>query len=84
MEDIDSFLGDIGSHKPGEQITLTVFRNREQLEVDIVLGAHPDNPDSGYLGVIVAGFVKITVEGDPLNDFEFDLEKELNLPEGDA
>ena len=84
VEDVDSFVDDISSYDPGDQITLVIYRDGEVLEVAVELGEHPDNPENGYLGVMVAGFVKITIDGDIPEDFEFDLEKDLKLPEGDA
>jgi membrane-associated protease RseP (regulator of RpoE activity) len=84
VEDVNLFVDEVGSRDPGDRITLVVYRDGEVQEVTVELGKHPDNPEKGYLGIMVAGFVKITIEGDIPEDFEFELEKDLKLPEGDA
>jgi S1-C subfamily serine protease len=84
VTDIEAFVDDIGSHDPGDTLTLTILRQDEEIEVVVMLGEHPEDPDKGYLGVRVAEFVKVKVEGEIPGDFEFDLHKELELPGGDA
>jgi hypothetical protein len=81
---VESFVENIQTHEPGEKVVLTVYRDGEIIEVDVILGEHPDNPDSGYLGVMVSGFIKVKVDGEMPENFEFDLEKELKSPGGDA
>jgi S1-C subfamily serine protease len=84
LDGVESFVENIQTHEPGEKVVLTVYRDGEIIEVDVILGEHPDNPDSGYLGVMVSGFIKVKVDGEMPENFEFDLEKELKSPGGDA
>ena len=84
VDTLDSFVDDIGSFKPGDKITLLVHRGDELVKVQVTLGENPDNPDLGYLGVEVSGFVHFTVDGDMPDDFKFNNERELTLPGGDA
>jgi hypothetical protein len=54
----ESFLEAIRALKPGDSILLTVYRNSEnpELELGVVLGEHPDEKGTAYLGVTVPGF----------------------------
>ncbi len=83
VEDFDSFVADVQSYNPGDDVDFTLLRNGEELELTITLMEHPDDPDNGYLGVKVTGLITITIEGEMPN-FEKDIEKELQLPGGDA
>ena len=84
VESLDDFVEEIKSFDPGDEISLLVYRGGEKIGVDITVSEHPEKPGMGYLGIRVSGFMKITSEGDIPEDFEFDLEKELELPGGDA
>ncbi|MCP5099318.1 MAG: PDZ domain-containing protein, partial [Chloroflexi bacterium] len=44
-------VAQITTHKPGDTITLTFRRGPDTLTRDIILVAHPDNPEQGYLGL---------------------------------
>jgi S1-C subfamily serine protease len=54
----EAFTRTIQAYKPGEQITLTVYRRGEDkpLELQVTLAEHPDEAGKGYLGVILRGF----------------------------
>ncbi len=56
--DPESFVNVVHSYEQGDQITLTVYRSEEAetVEIDIVLGEHPDIEDQAYLGVTIGGF----------------------------
>lgn len=84
VEGIKSFVSEISSHEPGDRVTLTIFRGGEEFEVTVTLTEHPDNPESGYLGIKAAGFIKIKVDGEIPGDLEYDFEKEFELPGGDV
>jgi C-terminal processing protease CtpA/Prc len=84
VDELKSFVADIQSRDPGDQVNLTIFREVEEIEISVTLAEHPDDPSNGYLGVIVSGVVKMNFEGEMPGDFEFDLDKELKLPGGDA
>lgn len=51
----DQFAGIIRSYDPGDGITLSVFRDSEELELDITLGEHPEEEGRAYLGVMGMG-----------------------------
>jgi len=54
----EAFTKSIQAYKPGEQITLTVYRRGEDKsqEVQVTLAEHPDEAGKGYLGVKIAGY----------------------------
>ena len=54
------------------------------MDVIITTGEHPNNAGQGYLGISVSGFMKISIEGELPDGFEFDLQKEVDFPGGDA
>ncbi|MFB0536494.1 MAG: PDZ domain-containing protein [Anaerolineae bacterium] len=43
----------VAEREPGDEITLTVFRGKEESEMEITLGEHPDEEGKAYLGVWV-------------------------------
>ncbi len=47
----------IARRKPGEQVTLTIYRTRggNEREVKVTLGEHPDQAGKAYLGVTIGG-----------------------------
>jgi membrane-associated protease RseP (regulator of RpoE activity) len=51
----DQFAGIISSYDPGDGITLSIFRDGEELELDITLGEHPEEEGRAYLGVMGFG-----------------------------
>ena len=51
----DQFAGIIRSYEPGDGITLSVFRDGEELELNITLGEHPEEKGRAYLGVMGIG-----------------------------
>jgi S1-C subfamily serine protease len=56
----------VASHKPGDQITLSVQRNNSTNpeEVKVTLGENPEKKGSAYLGVTLGGFNLVTPSGD--------------------
>jgi S1-C subfamily serine protease len=52
--DVENDLADlIAAHRPGDEVMLEVQRpgEDEPLEIEVALGAHPDDEDRAYLGV---------------------------------
>lgn len=80
VNDVDIFINALKSHKPGDEVILTVFRGGEELKVTVTLAEHPDDPQSGYLGVM-AGSLSLKLHKGSEQDFEFELP---GLPGGDA
>ena len=55
----------IAEREPGDKITLTVFRGKEESEMEVTLGEHPDKEGKAYLGVWVGSlFRREHLEGD--------------------
>jgi len=57
----------IAEREPGDEITLTVFRfdDKEEREIEVTLGEHPDEEGKAYLGVWLGGsFQMEPLEGD--------------------
>jgi S1-C subfamily serine protease len=54
----EAFTKSIQAYKPGEQVTLTVYRRGEDklLELQVTLAEHPEEAGKGYLGVMLSGF----------------------------
>jgi len=81
---IEAFTEALQSHKPGDEVSLTVFRAGDQFEVSVALGEHPDDPAKGFLGVLAGTFVKIDDMQLP-EGFDQEFEPELpGIPGGDA
>jgi S1-C subfamily serine protease len=77
ISDLDSFIKKVHGFEPGEEITLTVYRNGESepLEVEVTLGEDPEVAGQAYLGVSIAGFFRYEDKGpaqDPNHPFHFD------------
>jgi serine protease Do len=49
----------IAEREPGDKITLTVFRGKEESEMEITLGEHPEKEGKAYLGVWVGSFFRM-------------------------
>ena len=88
----DGLSSAISGHAPGEAVTLIIYRDGEEIEVEVTLAEHPDNPEQGYLGVVVTGFISIE-DGEGSGDFfqfDFNFDEEFeklelpDLPGGDA
>lgn len=67
----------IHSLEPGDEITLTVYRNGEEepLEIEVVLGEDPGGDGQAYLGVGISGFFRFKQFGpsdDQQDPFHFD------------
>lgn len=54
------FVNDIGSREPGDEVRLTVYRERtgDTLDLRARLGQNPSGPGKAYLGVTVPGFFR--------------------------
>ncbi len=56
VAEIEDFVEILQSHKPGDEVTLTVYRDGDQFDVDVTLAEHPDKPGAGFLGVLAGSF----------------------------
>ena len=74
---IESFIDTVRSFKPGDEITLTVYRDGESetIEVELTLGEDPEEAGQAYLGVSIGGFFRYEYRGpgnNPDTPFHFD------------
>ncbi len=55
------FADTISSMQPGEKVSLTIYRasSDETIDLQVTLGEHPENPETGYLGVQIRGVLQI-------------------------
>ena len=84
VEEIEAFVESMGSHKPGDEVSLTIIREGEEEQVQVTLAAHPDNPEKGYLGVM-AGSLKIMKDMELPEGYDQNFEFEIpGVPGGDA
>jgi membrane-associated protease RseP (regulator of RpoE activity) len=51
IKGMDQFIEFMNKTKPGETVTLTVLRDGKELHINLKLGAHPNNPEKGYIGI---------------------------------
>ncbi len=54
IQKIDEFIDFMNKTKPGQVVTLTVLRDGKELSVNLKLGAHPEDPEKGYIGIYPA------------------------------
>ena len=80
VTEIEAFVDIMQSHKPGDEVTLTLYRDGNQFDVDVTLAEHPDNPGAGFLGVL-AGSYSVDDFTPPEGAPGFDLP---GVPGGDA
>lgn len=76
IEEVEAFVDEMQSRKPGDEVTLTITREGEEIEVQVTLTAHPDDPDKGFLGVLAGTFIsmeEIELPEGFNQDFEFEL-----------
>jgi len=66
MRTVEEFMDFMNTTKPGQVITLTILRDGREINTNIKLGAHPDNPQKGYLGIYPAQHVTSKVGYDNL------------------
>jgi membrane-associated protease RseP (regulator of RpoE activity) len=77
IESVEMFLDAIRSHKPGDELSLTIFRidEDERADLEVTLGEHPEEKGIAYLGVVVPGFYRHLEFGKgprfPWDDFRF-------------
>ena len=57
IKEMEEFINFMNTTKPGQVVTLTVLRNGEELNLQLKLGAHPENPEKGYIGIYPAQHV---------------------------
>ncbi|KQH83455.1 site-2 protease family protein [Thermococcus thioreducens] len=57
ITDMESFINFMNTTKPGQLVTLTVLRDGEEITLQLKLGAHPENPEKGYIGIYPAQHV---------------------------
>lgn len=71
VQSLDSFVSEIQSLSPGDEIDLKIYRfgENETLDITITLAENPDNPGTTYLGVRVTG-----ISGS--SEFDFDQDGE--------
>ena len=67
VEAVEAFVEEMQSRKQGDEVTLTIFREGKEIEIQVTLTAHPDDPDVGFLGVLAGTFIS---------------KKDMELPEG--
>ena len=77
ISDIESFVKSVRDSEPGDEITLTVYRDGEEesFEVEVVLVENPEQEGQAYLGVGIGGFFRFEHQGPPLdseNPFHFE------------
>ncbi|MEM7028359.1 MAG: PDZ domain-containing protein [Chloroflexota bacterium] len=68
-ESVDSpkaFVDMLNTYAPGDRVTLTVHNRGDDTDRDLemVLGEHPDKPDTAFLGVKLAHFMRFRHDGD--------------------
>lgn len=93
IEGSKSFADSISAMQPGNEVSITIYRpsSDETLELEIVLGEHPEDPGAGYLGVQIRGTLRIVHSDDgkqykywlPSPDhfnFPFEFEQRFHLP----
>lgn len=84
VEEVDAFVDAMQSRKSGDEVTLTIIREGEEIEVSVTLTEHPDDPNQGFLGVLAGSFM-IKEEMLLPEGFEQDFEFELpGVPGGDV
>jgi S1-C subfamily serine protease len=54
VKTVEQFIEQVGAMVPGENVVLTIRRRGETQELSLVLGAHPDNAERGFIGVHLA------------------------------
>ncbi|CAD5243163.1 site-2 protease family protein [Thermococcus camini] len=64
ITDMESFINFMNGTKPGQMVTLTVLRGGQELNLQLKLGTHPDNPEKGYIGIYPAQNVVSKVGAD--------------------
>ena len=57
ITDMESFINFMNTTKPGQLVALTVIRNGEEINLQLKLGAHPEAPEKGYIGIYPAQHV---------------------------
>ncbi len=97
ITDPDSFAEEIASKEPGTIVVLSVFNQEKsaKAELEVILAEHPEMEGQGYLGVKIAGLIRLErfKESDPSMpwedlldklpfDFDFDFVPNELLPEG--
>jgi S1-C subfamily serine protease len=71
----------IAEHKPGDEITLTVYHpgEKDADEVELTLAEHPKEEGKAYLGVRIGGFFRIDRFEDGEGRHEMDLDLFLDV-----
>ncbi len=74
ISDSEQLVQVIQGHKPGDEVTLTVWRQgaSDSEMVVVTLGEHPDNADQAYLGVKIQSVTNVQETMPPgLENFQF-------------
>jgi hypothetical protein len=73
----EALVDAIGDRDPGDRVRLSIYRpeDGEELEIDVVLGRHPERRGRAYLGVEVQGYFRLqgSIEGEMPGEFRFQL-----------
>ncbi|WP_148883806.1 site-2 protease family protein [Thermococcus aciditolerans] len=64
IRDIENFINFMNNTKPGQMVTLTVLRDGREINLQLRLGAHPEDPEKGYIGIYPAQNVVSKVGAD--------------------
>ncbi|ANF22364.1 site-2 protease family protein [Thermococcus piezophilus] len=56
IKDMEKFISFMNTTKPGQVVTLTILRDGNKMNVQLKLGAHPENPEKGYIGIYPAPY----------------------------
>ena len=58
----------LAAYSPGDEVELTIERDGEQMTATVALGAHPDDEDRAYLGLMIM----------PLERFRMQMQEEMH------
>lgn len=77
VADFESFIESIRNFEPGDEVTLTVYRNGESdpTEIDVTLGEDSEAAGQPYLGVSIGRIIRFEYNGpgqDLTNPFHYD------------
>lgn len=67
VTDAQALVDTIASHKPGDQVTLTVYRSgqADSLSITVTLGENPNQAGAAYLGVSISNVSSGLPQGHP-------------------
>ncbi len=69
IQGMETLVDAVQQAEPGDEIQLSVARGADEtIEITVSLGAHPDDPDQAYLGVVIMGFIQVERQEGPPAD----------------